>query len=660
MELLEGETLASRLDRQGPMEPREAVAIVAGLCLALSAVHAKGFLHRDIKPSNVFLARRPDGGADPKLIDFGIAKRLAVTPETRRRVTTARGLGTPAATALDLIIGTPRYLSPEQILGEPLDARTDLYALAVTLYEMLAGAPPFTALEFDALAEGIVLDPVPSLAVRAPERDVPASLDREVLRALAKQPNERPASAADFAAALWSALAEGRTTPSPLPAPPLALRSRRWLVAGAAALLALLTVVLLQLRTTPRPLAIPAPPVSVAASSPPAPPRSGPGGARPRLRRAPACGSSRAEGQDHAFSATGGGPPSCPRLRDARRDRRRRLPDRRSQGPLLTPRGTHAPCPVLDLARPVAPRSACRRAPTPTRSTQAKQRFAAGAQAYHEARYKDAIDLFLQANGLDPHPDLIYNVGQAYEKLGDVPAALRSYREYLRVKPGAGDRATVEASIKNLEARLRERGVQQVTIFTTPSGAELTLDQKPAGRTPWTGEIAPGRHMAILRASGYPDLAKEFVLVGDRAMDLEVALPLTASGAAVVLPSPQAPVAPPAAVAPPKPHVHPWTIAALGAGVVGLGAALGLELARQSAQSSAEGDPTQIGYHSAYSTMTSDQTNARVLAGVGAALVVTGGVLLVVDLRPASSAAPARAGLGCFLGACGAVASGRF
>ncbi len=292
---------------------------------------------------------------------------------------------------------------------------------------------------------------------------------------------------------------------------------------------------------------------------------------------------------------------------------------------------------------------------------QAKQRFAAGAQAYREARYKDAIDLFLQANGLDPHPDLVYNIGQAYEKLGDVAAALRSYREYLRLSPGATDRATVEASIKNLEARLRERGVQQVSIFSTPAGAELTVDQKAVGRTPWTGEITPGRHMAILRATGYPDMAKEFVLAGDRAMDVDVALSLTASGSAAFVAPPPAPApAPPPVVVATGRHVGPWSFVALGAGVAGLGAALGLELARQSAQTTAESALTQIGYHDALATMTSDQTAARVLAGVGAALTVTGGVLLAVELRPGAGDPPAQAGLGCFLGACGAVASGRF
>jgi tetratricopeptide (TPR) repeat protein len=300
--------------------------------------------------------------------------------------------------------------------------------------------------------------------------------------------------------------------------------------------------------------------------------------------------------------------------------------------------------------------------PAPARAdgdavAQAKQRFTLGAQAYREARYKDAIELFIEANRLDPHADLIFNVGQAYEKSGDVPNALRSYREYLRLLPAASDRATVEASIKNLETRLRERGVQQVSIFSTPSGATLVLDQKPVGQTPWTGEIAPGRHLAVLKASGYPDNAKEFQLASDRAMDLDIALTTVGSGVTTLAPvAGEKPGAPPDV--PKKRSVAPWTITALGLGVAGLGGALGFELARKSAESDAKGDPTQVGFKSAYDSMTSRQLAARVLVGVGAAATALGGVLLVLDLRGGS--APQKASVGCVDGACGAFVSGRF
>lgn len=300
-------------------------------------------------------------------------------------------------------------------------------------------------------------------------------------------------------------------------------------------------------------------------------------------------------------------------------------------------------------------------------TAQAKARFAAGAQAYREARYKDAIDLFMQANAIESHAELIFNIGQAYEKLGDVSNALRAYRDYLHQKPGAADRATVEASIRNLEARLRERGVQQVSVYSSPAGATLILDGKSVGYTPWTGEIAPGRHLAVLRATGYPDVAKEFILLNDRAMDLDVALSVAAAGSAAVAlagkPEGSGKVpAPPPPSDPPKRSVSPWTFAAFGVGVAGLGAALGLEMARRGAENDAKADPTQLGYRNALDSMTTFQSASRAMVAVGAVATAAGAVFLVIDLRRPGTAAPppAKAGIGCFMGACGAVASGRF
>ncbi|APR75040.1 Dihydrolipoamide acetyltransferase [Minicystis rosea] len=311
----------------------------------------------------------------------------------------------------------------------------------------------------------------------------------------------------------------------------------------------------------------------------------------------------------------------------------------------------------------------------------AKKSFAAAAKAYREARYKDAIDLFLEANRIDPHAELIYNVGQAYEKLGDVPSALRSYREYLRLAPTISDRVTIEASIKNLEARLRERGVQQVSIFSSPAGATLLLDQKIVGQTPWTGEIAPGRHLAILKSTGHADATKEFVLLPDRAMDLDIALPFAAPAPAAPKPElPPAPPPPPTATAPTasvaptapqpppppppdtpkKPRIAPWTIAALGVGVASFGGAIAFELLRKSAENDARNDPTQVGFHDKLDTMTGRQTAARVFVGIGSVATAAGAVFLFLDLRPQSSPTPAKAGLGCFDGACGAFVSGRF
>lgn len=302
-------------------------------------------------------------------------------------------------------------------------------------------------------------------------------------------------------------------------------------------------------------------------------------------------------------------------------------------------------------------------------TAQARAVFEKAAKAYHEADYERAIKLFKRAYELDPHPALIYNVGQAYEKLGDVPAALRSFRRYLRLAPDAKDRATVEAGIKNLEKRLRARGVQQVTIMSRPIGATLLIDGKRVGDTPWTGEIHPGRHHAMLTLAGHPDTTRDFLLPPDHAIDLDVALLDKAAAQDPARERAQPTAAktqtgnavadkPPYAKSPLS-RVHPLTWAALGAGVAALGGSAAFELARHSAESDARAAPDQLAYRADYRKMESRQTTARVLLGVGGALTVAGGVLLYMDLAPARKKGP-EIGLACSAAWCGVSTRGKF
>jgi eukaryotic-like serine/threonine-protein kinase len=268
MELLEGESLAARMEREGALDPSLVVTVAAGVCSALGAVHDKGIVHRDVKPSNIFLARRPDGGVDPKLVDFGIAKRVSLPPETVRRVTLRYGEGqkTPVPTAVNVIIGTPRYLSPEQILGHKVDARSDVWALAATLYEALGGAPAFAGATLSELLEKIVVeDPLPlaSLGVAPP-------LAGAVMRGLSKDPAARFATAADLSTALWEAMAEARhgRTSSPIPVPPLPVqRYDRWLL-GAAVVVGVAVVAVTFGRSGP-PAPSAAAPSAISPASPP-------------------------------------------------------------------------------------------------------------------------------------------------------------------------------------------------------------------------------------------------------------------------------------------------------------------------------------------------------------------------------------------------------
>ena len=127
MELLEGEALAERL-RGGPLSLAEAVPIGLGILAALAALHARGIVHRDLKPSNVFLTAH-----GVKLLDFGLARR-----ESEELLKTATEV-----THAGMLVGTPRYMSPEQIAGDAVDARSDLFAAGAILFEMLAGRPAF-------------------------------------------------------------------------------------------------------------------------------------------------------------------------------------------------------------------------------------------------------------------------------------------------------------------------------------------------------------------------------------------------------------------------------------------------------------------------------------------------------------------------------------
>lgn len=208
MELLAGEPLSARL-RRGPMAVEDVVALGAGILAALSAIHDSGLVHRDLKPSNVYLT--PHG---PRLLDFGLVQAMRAAPSAvvLQRVAPQPALGDASVTDSLLLVGTPRYMAPEQILGQPLDGRADLFAAGAVLYEALAGRPAFagrTALEVFAAT---LHDPPPPLTGPA------ARLDSVIRRALAKQPAERFATAQEMAEVLHRAAApEPARPPQALP-----------------------------------------------------------------------------------------------------------------------------------------------------------------------------------------------------------------------------------------------------------------------------------------------------------------------------------------------------------------------------------------------------------------------------------------------------------
>jgi serine/threonine protein kinase len=177
MELLEGESLRDRMKREPRMPIAAAVRIVLQLLGALRVAHAAGVIHRDIKPANVFLVRT-SGTADEivKLLDFGIAK---VRPDAAKLLTTAGS-----------VLGTPAYFSPEQLLGTELDGRTDVHAVGILLFEMLAGRRPFEEKNAVDLTAAI-LHAAP-MSIRALRADVPEALAAAITDALAKERTLRP------------------------------------------------------------------------------------------------------------------------------------------------------------------------------------------------------------------------------------------------------------------------------------------------------------------------------------------------------------------------------------------------------------------------------------------------------------------------------------
>ena len=185
MRYVEGADLRERL-RRGRLEPGEAIAILAQVASALDAAHARGLVHRDVKPSNVLLdtGASPDGSDHAYLADFGLTKRL----------TEKSGLGDDGQ-----LMGTIDYVAPEQIAGEELDGRADVYSLGCVLYECLVGEPPFPR-DTDVAAVFAHLDAEPP-AVSDHRPELPAELDEVIARALAKAPEQRYSSCRELARA---------------------------------------------------------------------------------------------------------------------------------------------------------------------------------------------------------------------------------------------------------------------------------------------------------------------------------------------------------------------------------------------------------------------------------------------------------------------------
>ncbi|MCA9606326.1 MAG: serine/threonine protein kinase [Myxococcales bacterium] len=186
MELLDGEDLSDALSRMGRLDPARAVEWMKQAAEGVAAAHRAGIVHRDLKPENLFVVRRDDSTTQIKVLDFGLAR---LTRDS-----------SPQLTRDGWVVGTPATIAPELVRGEPADARSDVYALGVVLYQMLAGVRPFEGEAATVMRAKVKLDPVkPSLHTGT---FIPPHLEAVVMRCLSRDPDERYADAGELVDAL--------------------------------------------------------------------------------------------------------------------------------------------------------------------------------------------------------------------------------------------------------------------------------------------------------------------------------------------------------------------------------------------------------------------------------------------------------------------------
>ncbi len=293
---------------------------------------------------------------------------------------------------------------------------------------------------------------------------------------------------------------------------------------------------------------------------------------------------------------------------------------------------------------------------------EARKVYEEAVKAYEERRYEDAVELFKQANQLKPNAAFSFNIGIAYQDMGDNPMALRHYRDYLRRAPDAPDRLDVLSRIRRLEGLLQKQGVQQVSVVTKPSAATVTIDGNPVGLSPWTGELPPGNHEVVVKLAGYEMVQRDFDLPAERAVDVSVTLvervgePITRD----IAPKKERPTI----LKPPwYEDVRPVTWGVLAVGVGSLGVSLFSELSRDSARDDLRDGTLSMQERDELQELAATRrvrADSFLLLGLG--MCVTSGVLVYSDLVEADNHRRELNGLsaGCDSGGCAFGYAGRF
>jgi len=278
--------------------------------------------------------------------------------------------------------------------------------------------------------------------------------------------------------------------------------------------------------------------------------------------------------------------------------------------------------------------------PEASDEARALELFDAGAEAFADERYFDAINFFLEGDVLAPSPAFAFNTALAYQEVGDWARALRWSRAYLR---RSGDDTDASGEMKILvakaEKRLAAAGIQQMTILSNPSGATVSIDGAAVGVTPWTGEFKPGSHRIALRLPRHETQRRTVELSRDQAEELTF-----------VLPKRTAPSLPKPSTQPAEEASHAMLVSSLvfmGLGLGGVGAGLGLELKRQRAAEDALDAPTQVQALDALEAHDDYQLGSRIAFGAGGALLAVGATILIVDLAGGDTAEAPRAGAIC-------------
>ncbi|MBL9019800.1 MAG: protein kinase, partial [Myxococcales bacterium] len=197
MEFIEGKSLRTVIHHEAPLPLRRSLAIASQICASLVEAHAQGIVHRDLKPDNVMLQERGRQKDVVRVLDFGIAKLRDENRQSQLAMTQAGDM-----------LGTPQYMSPEQIRGEHIDGRTDVYALGGLLYEMVTGRLPFEAPTVMALLSKHLLEPIVPPSQRRPDLAIPPAVDALILGAMAKDVNQRPATMEQFGEQIQQVLAQ--------------------------------------------------------------------------------------------------------------------------------------------------------------------------------------------------------------------------------------------------------------------------------------------------------------------------------------------------------------------------------------------------------------------------------------------------------------------